>query len=103
MTRGRVLVTKSFGEYVSFIGRVIEDLDLKQISWIVQLYDFIEKPLDYISFVIDRQLHGHARQIHIVPGGFEHQVFPELPVATDGFVAMNSVYGQNCQNGEVRN
>ena len=50
------------GDLARLVRRVVEDLDLEQVLRIVERRRGVDQPLDDVDFVVDRKLHGDARE-----------------------------------------
>src|SRR4051812_5465196 len=88
MPSRRVLVTEPLRENVGFVCRVIEHLYLKEFAWVVDPYDFLQKPLYYISLIEQRQLNRYSRQLGVFVWRLFNQVLPVLSVSANRFVSV---------------
>ena len=59
----------------SFVGGIVEHLDVELLARIFQLADGFEQPFDDVLLVEDWQLHGDARQLFEVRRGFRVRFF----------------------------
>ena len=46
-----------------FVGRIVQDLNLESILWILHVYGRFDDPLDHMEFVVDRKLDSDERQV----------------------------------------
>src|SRR5262249_47186100 len=85
-----------------FIGRIVQHLDIKQISRIVEARDGIHKALDHIAFVIDGKLYGNLWPLGYgwSRAGYISAVLEER---VNQIVTMQTIRGQNYQHDEIRN
>ena len=58
---GAVFRRQPCGELVSFVGGIVEHLNLQQFAWIIQLARFLDQAFDHVLFVVDGKLHRDAR------------------------------------------
>src|ERR1019366_2757099 len=55
MSQGGVALYQNAGDFNGFVGRVVEQLDVEFLSWIVEPADGVEQPVHHVLFVKDRQ------------------------------------------------
>src|SRR5215469_1152720 len=56
-------VDLALGDPASFVSRIIQDLDLEFLLWIVELADGAQEPFDHVDFVIDGKLDRDDRKL----------------------------------------
>ncbi len=54
MSQGGVAIHQNAGDFNGFVGRVVQQLDVELLSWIVEPADGVEQPVHHILFVKDR-------------------------------------------------
>ena len=76
------------------VGRVVQHLHFEAIAWVVHQRDGIYQPVHHVHLVVDRQLHGHDRQLFKRARSDRHPILV-LHVGIDQVVAMPPVAGQH--------
>jgi hypothetical protein len=89
-----------FGDLASLVRGIVENLDLEQVPGVVELADALEKALDDVKLIEDRELDGDVgkgveetdRARHVL-AMLEEEINDDIPV--------NSVEGEAKEHGEV--
>src|SRR5215470_4143549 len=63
ISEGGVTFDQLAGNFDSFIGRVVEELDIKFLARIFEFANGIEQAVNHVLFVEDRQLDGDTWQV----------------------------------------
>src|SRR6267142_5647074 len=84
------------------VGRIVEHLNLKQFTRIIELADRAQEPFDHIDLVKNGQLHCHLGQT-IKLAQRDGGPRPVLQKQVNDEVAMDPVRGEADQNTEVAN
>jgi hypothetical protein len=84
------------------IRRIVENLDVQFVGGILQLADRLQKALDYVLFIENGELHGHARQVFEVRGRLGRAILAVLVVQVDQHVAVHSIPSQKNEHNEIR-
>src|SRR5437667_4485499 len=94
------LIRTSGGQLARIIGRVVQHLDLKTISRIIEFADRAKEALHHVNLIKNWQLHRDLRQSRKLPrrNGF---ALPVLEKEVDDEVTMNSVSGKTNQYAQV--
>jgi hypothetical protein len=50
------------GDLSGLVGGIVEDLDLEQLPWVIELADGVQKTLDDVKLIEDGELNGNPRQ-----------------------------------------
>ena len=97
-----VLVYRSRSDLLRVIGRIVQHLNLEQLTRIVQLDHCLDQPLGDIHLIEQRQLHRDARQAACNESGFWLRAM--LLIAKeqiDKAVAIHTINGQQPEDTEV--
>ena len=85
------------------VGGIVQHLDLEQFLGIVHLDGLFDQAFHHVAFVIERQLDGDTGQLFEALGGLDGSLLLVLEIRADDVVAVQAVYGEDGQNGEVGN
>ena len=85
------------------VGGIVQHLNLEQLLGIVHLDGLFDQAFHHVAFVIERQLDGDTGQLFEALGGLDGSLLLVLEIRADDVVAVQAVYGEDGQNGEVGN
>src|SRR5580693_8628600 len=105
MSEGSIALNQNAGDFDGFIGRVIEQLDVELIFRIFKAADGVKQTVDYILLVVNRQLHGHARQgvLREIGNRIGRLVLFVLVIEIDHPIAVGAIRREDGQHDEVGN
>ncbi len=98
-----VAIDEQARDFHGFVGRIVEQLDVELVFRVIEAADGIEKAVDYVLLIEDRQLHGDARQFGKVSGRFGRLVLLVLVIKIDQPVAVSAIGRQDDEDDEVGN
>src|ERR1700685_1440574 len=100
-SEGAVAFYTVAGDLAGLVGRIIENLNLQQLAWIVELRNGFDKPFDHEAFVVNGELNGDFR-----PGSYlrrrPRNVLSVFIIVVNEGVAVNAVGSQNDHYEKIR-
>ena len=102
VAQSRIARHNGGGHLLSFVGRVVQHLNIQFLARILHGADRLNQPVDDELLVEDGQLHGHARQLREVLRGVRMVVLLEFVVVVAHGVTMNAVVREGDHHREVR-
>ena len=84
-----------------FVVRIVEHLDFKFVQRIIESGDGIKQSLGDVHFVVQRQLHRHARQNLEVTGGNDF-LLPVLVIEENHQIPVQAITRQPRQYCEIK-
>ena len=84
------------------VGRVVENLNLEQITRVVEVGAGFDQAVNDKLLIKNRQLDGDARKLLEMAGRFLGGVLPVFVIEINELVAMQAVEGQNDHHDEIR-
>jgi len=97
-TQVAIALNEQHGRSRRLVCGVIENLDLQLGAWVAQAQHHLNQPLDDVTLVVNRQLHGHTRELWCarLPGllhcrlVLEH-LFPGTAVQEEHDIAIHTI------------
>ena len=100
---GPVTTDRHLGNSGRFVCRVVQNLDLEKLRWVIHFADRVDQPVGDIHLVENRQLDGDARQILFRERRRNRHLPLVLHVKIHKVIAVPSVDRQDAQHEEVDN
>lgn len=101
-TLGSVAIDAGASDFASFVGGIVENLNVHEFAGIIELRDGIDEALNYVALVEDRKLYGNLWPMQNRRGRGRN-IFAIDVVLVEELVAMQAVRRQNKQYDEIRN
>src|SRR5256885_15615511 len=98
-----ISVDHAAGDRASFVGGVIEKLDIEFLKRVIQSADGVQQPLDYKPFIKNRELDRNPRELRELETRLDRVVLLVLVIEIDQYVAMDAVRGKQDENHKIRN
>ena len=86
--------------FARIVGRIVQHLDLQQISWVIELTDRTQKALHYVNFIKNRKLNRYFWQLPKLAGR-NRRAFAVLEEEVNDEIPVNSVGRKANEHGEV--
>ena len=90
------------GHAAGFVGRVVENLNLKPIPRVVQTARGVQQFLHDELFVVERELHRHGRKFGEARGRFSRRPVTMPVVEIDQLIAMQPVRAEREHRRQVQ-
>ena len=100
---GGVLLHQALGDGLGLVGRIVEQLDVKLFTRILQAANRFQQALNYVLLVKNRKLHRDPGQLRKVPSRFRGAIVSVLVIKIYQHIAVQTVRGQQDKNDKVRN
>ena len=90
-----------FGDFLRFVGRVIEDLNLQFFLRIADFRDGVDEAFDDVFFIEHGQLNRHKRERFELPIGLRNVLFMDS-VSGDHDEPMEAIEAEDTEDNEVK-
>ena len=88
------------GHFPSVISRIIQDLDLEQVSRVIHFADRTQKALHHVNFIKNRKLHRYLWQLAKL-AGWNSRTFAVLQEKINDEIPVNAIGRETDEHGEV--
>ena len=99
----RIVLDQSLRHRLSFVRRIIQQLNVELVQRILQPANRFQQPLHHKLLIKNRQLHRDARQLGKLSRRIGGPVLLVLVIKVDQHVAMQAIRRQQNQHNEIRN
>src|SRR5207245_9242215 len=100
---GSISVDLAAGYRASFVGGVIEKLDVEFPKRVIQSADGIQQALDHKPFIKNRELDRNPRELRELATRLDRVVLLVLVIEIDQYVAMYAIRSEQDEHHEIRN
>jgi hypothetical protein len=97
-----VTVDAGFGDFTSFVGGIVENLNVEEFTRIIEARDGFDQAFDHVTFIEDRELDGDAWPL-LDWRWRAGNVLSVLVIIVDEPIAMEAVAGEDGEDDEIGN
>src|SRR5205085_11594137 len=102
MSHRRIITDKIVRHLLSFIGGIVQHLDVELAFWVLQTADGIDQAPYHVLFIEDGQLNGDPRQFSKVLWRLRRALLAVLVIKVNQDVSVNAVRGEQNQDNKIR-
>src|SRR5579871_1846830 len=101
MSQRRIALHQLSRDFHGLVRGIVQQLDVEQLSRVLQLAHRLEQSLDHVLLVENRQLHRHPWQLGEVRRRLRRSLLPVLVIEINEDVPVHSVSRQQDQHDKV--